>query len=537
MKEIIALQPDNKEIGKRKRVAAYARVSVDSDVTLHSVDAQISYYSRMIQKNPEWEYAGVYADRGISGTRIKKRDAFQELMDECRKGNVDIILCKSISRFARNTVDMLESIRHLKKLSVEVRFEREHLSSLSKDGEFMLTILASFAQEEVRSTSENYKWAIRKRFAEGTAPITLKRVLGYHFDDELKKYIVIPEEAEIVREMFQMYLDGMSCRRIAKILNERGIRSVNGNQFYYSSIYSMLHNPAYAGDILHQRCYIEDPITKKQKKNHGELPQYLMQDCHEAIIDRETYEKVLEEQKLRKFMYEERILGYEYDRKLNRYVIIPEEAEIVKLIFKMYADGVTQEKIAEEMNELGVKTLNGNNYNGSFIRKLIRKEVYGVGSEGQDVLKATGYHKNIPLRQIAKSEPIIDTETYARVKQELDRRIRARNKSVFGYRLIIETGKFEIVPEEAESVRLMFDMYINGYYFSAIAEELAVRHVKNLGGSYFEYHSLQRLIRNDFYFVDRSNDHEPIIDAKTYEKYKEERERREGLLKKWRKQK
>ena len=162
MKKVTAIEPKRHLLVPQKRVAAYARVSEDSDPMMRSVEAQISYYSKLIQSNPDWIYAGVYADKGISGTGIKHRRSFLEMMQACEEGRIDIILCKSISRFARNTVDLLNAIRRLKELGVEVQFEREHISSLSKEGEFMLTILASFAQEESRSISENVKWGMRK---------------------------------------------------------------------------------------------------------------------------------------------------------------------------------------------------------------------------------------------------------------------------------------------------------------------------------------------------------------------------------------
>ena len=172
MRKIIKIEPTEPVLPRRKRVAAYARVSMECERLMHSMSAQISYYSELIQKNPEWEYAGVYADNFISGTETKKRQEFQRMISDCEKGLIDIILCKSISRFARNTVDLLETIRHLKDIGVEVRFEKENINSLSGDGELMLTILASFAQEESRSLSENVKWGIRKRFEKGAFSIS-----------------------------------------------------------------------------------------------------------------------------------------------------------------------------------------------------------------------------------------------------------------------------------------------------------------------------------------------------------------------------
>lgn len=286
-------------VKRRKKVAAYARVSKDTERLMHSVSAQVSYYSSLIQANPEWEYAGVYADSGISGTGIKERDEFRRLVADCEAGRVDIVLTKSISRFARNTVDLLDTVRHLKDIGVEVRFEKEKISTFSTDGELMLTLLASFAQEESRSISENVKWGIRKRFQSGEIGAANKHILGYRYDEDEKKYVTIPEEAEIVRRMFQMFLEGMSYREIASRLNGDGYSTINGCDFAEASLRTMLHNEVYAGDIRRQKSFMENPLTKNKMKNDGQLPQYYMRDCHEAIIDRSTWAKAQEEIKRR----------------------------------------------------------------------------------------------------------------------------------------------------------------------------------------------------------------------------------------------
>ena len=295
MAEISRVEPKVQAPEKRKKVAAYARVSTDSDRQLHSVSAQVSYYSSLIQQNPEWEYAGVFADSGISGTGTAKRPEFLRMVEEAEAGNIDIILTKSISRFARNTVDLLETVRHLKEIGVEVRFEKERLHTFSGDGELMLSILASFAQEESRSISSNCKWGIRKRFRSGEAGTANKHILGYRYDEEKKQYVIIPEEAEIVRLMFQRYLEGKSLQAICDELNERGYRTVNGCRFQESSMANMLYNEVYAGDIRRQKSFIPDPISGEKVKNRGQLPQYYMEDCHEGILDRDTWNKVLEE--------------------------------------------------------------------------------------------------------------------------------------------------------------------------------------------------------------------------------------------------
>lgn len=275
-----------------KRVAAYARVSVPTERLLHSLDEQISYYSALIQKTPGWEYAGVFADRGVSGTQSATRDQFQKMLAACENGQIDIILTKSLSRFARNTVDTLETVRRLKAIGVEVRFEKENISTLDETGELMITLFASFAQEESRSISENCKWGIRKRFQNGTMGVANKHILGYRYDNDLQQYIIIPEEAEIVREMFSMFLQGDSLRTICDKLNARGYRTVLGNLFQEAAIAPLLQNEIYVGDLCRQKSYMEDPIAKKKVRNKGVLPKFYYEGCHEGILDRETWEKV-----------------------------------------------------------------------------------------------------------------------------------------------------------------------------------------------------------------------------------------------------
>ena len=295
MRKIVKIEAALPQLPKKKQVAAYARVSVETERLNHSLSAQISFYSALIQSNPEWEYVGVYADSFVSGTSTKHRTEFQRMIADAEHGKIDIILCKSISRFARNTVDLLETVRHLKELGVEVRFEKENIHSLSGDGELMLSVLASFAEEESRSISDNSKWGIRKRFQSGEIGTANKHILGYRYDENLQKYVIIPEEAAIVRRMFALYLEGVSLQKICDDLNESGYRTVHGCLFRETSLMIMIRNEVYAGDILRQKSFMADPITKNKVKNQGEFPKYYMPDTHEAIIDRETYAKVQEE--------------------------------------------------------------------------------------------------------------------------------------------------------------------------------------------------------------------------------------------------
>lgn len=292
MSEIIKIDVKKPLKVERKKVAAYARVSMETDRLEHSLSAQISYYSKVIQKNPDWIYAGVYSDNGISGTGTAKRHGFQEMIEAADAGKIDIILTKSISRFARNTVDLLNTVRHLKDIGVEVRFEKENIRSLSSDGELMLTVLASFAQEESRSISENVKWGLRKRIEEGR-PTFRPKILGYRWEGN--QLVVVPDEAKIVKRIYQNFLDGKSRLATERELAAENFRSVNGKTFHDSQIKAILTNITYTGNLLFQKKYIEDPISKKRRQNNGELPQYFLPDTHEAIIPMETFRYVQDE--------------------------------------------------------------------------------------------------------------------------------------------------------------------------------------------------------------------------------------------------
>ena len=271
-----------------KKVAAYARVSKDTEQLMHSLSAQVSYYSALIQKTPGWEYAGSYVDAGLTGTNMNGRPEFQRLIADCEAGKINIVLTKSISRFARNTVDLLSTVRHLKELGVEVRFEKEHINSLSSDGEVMLSILASFAQEESTSLSRNIKWTVQKKYQEGRVH-SHQKMLGYEWQGE--DMVIVPEEAEIVRYIFEQYISGQSTGQITKDLMEKGIKSVRGKPFPQASVVKILQNEQYTGCLLLQRSYNYSP--KKQKLNYGEMPMYRIDGHHPAIISQETFAEAM----------------------------------------------------------------------------------------------------------------------------------------------------------------------------------------------------------------------------------------------------
>ena len=289
--KITKIEPTIPSLPKRKRVAAYARVSMETDRLMHSLSAQVSYYSELIQRNPEWQYAGVYADSAVSGTGISNRQEFKRMIADCDKGLIDIVLVKSISRFARNTVDLLETVRHLKEIGVEVRFEKEHISSLSDGGELMLTLLASFAQEESRSISENCKWGIRKRYENGQP----KNCICYGYRVVDGKFEIVPEEAEIIRQIFDWYLAGDSCYIICKKLNDSGARSYYGKKFTGTVLSYILRQEKYTGNMLLQKFYTESHVSHKERRNNGELPMFLIHDSHPAIISQETFDAVQQE--------------------------------------------------------------------------------------------------------------------------------------------------------------------------------------------------------------------------------------------------
>jgi len=263
---------------ERKRVAAYSRVSDGKDAMLHSLSAQVSYYSAMIQRNPEWVYAGTYADEALTGTK-DARPEFQRLLADCRAGQIGMIITKSVSRFARNTVDTLETVRELRALNIDVFFEEQSIHTLGAEGELLLTLLASYAQEESYSCSENCKWRIRKQFAEGQP--TPCKVYGYTRD-----YEIIPEEAAVVRGIFADYLGGMGVLAISKKL------LAGGEKFSVNTLRQMLRNEKYAGNLLLQKTFTQDHLSKRRVKNIGQLPQYLVENNHEAIIDPATFEAV-----------------------------------------------------------------------------------------------------------------------------------------------------------------------------------------------------------------------------------------------------
>lgn len=275
---------------RAKNVAAYARVSSAKDSMRHSLAQQISYYSKYIRSHKGWLFCGVYADDAKTGTK-DSREQFQSLLRECRAGNIDIIITKSISRFARNTVTLLNTVRELKSLGVDVYFEEQNIHTQSAEGEVMLTILASYAQAESFSASENIKWRIRQSFAKGE-PICLSVMYGYDIIN--KQPVINPTEAKIIKEIFSRVIDGESLNQIALDLNSRGLKTKRGADWNAYRLSCMLRNEKYTGNSLLQKTYINNHLEKQKLKNDGCLMQYYAEGTHEAIIDKNTFEKAKE---------------------------------------------------------------------------------------------------------------------------------------------------------------------------------------------------------------------------------------------------
>lgn len=303
MKNVMII-PAKKQVGNiarqqeekpKLRVAAYCRVSTDTEEQATSYEAQIAHYTEYIQKNPEWEFAGVYADDGISGTNTKKRSEFNRMIEDCEAGNIDMIITKSISRFARNTLDCLKYIRQLKEKNIPVFFEKESINTMDAKGEVLITIMASLAQQESQSLSQNVKLGLQFRYQNGQVQVNHNHFLGYT-KDENGNLIIDPEQAEVVKRIYREYLEGYSMDKIAKGLEADGILTGAGKTRWWSStINKILRNEKYIGDALLQKTYTTDFLSKTRVKNNGIVPQYYVEGNHEAIIPKDIFLRVQEE--------------------------------------------------------------------------------------------------------------------------------------------------------------------------------------------------------------------------------------------------
>lgn len=279
-------------VRRQLRVAAYCRVSTEEEEQQSSYEAQCTYYTDKIMTNPEWTMAGIFADEGITGTSTKKRDDFNRMIRKCRQKKIDLILTKSISRFARNTLDSLKYIRALKELGIGIIFEKENINTLEMDTELIITFMSAFAQSESESISANVRWGKRQAMKEGKTSVNFKKLYGYFLDSEGNPQ-VDSDKAEVIRSIFNRYLQGASLRMIRQELEAAGIPNPAGSEKWgIDQIRNILSNEKYCGDVLMQKTFIQDCISKKVVKNTGQLPMYLIQNNHPAIVSREVYQAV-----------------------------------------------------------------------------------------------------------------------------------------------------------------------------------------------------------------------------------------------------
>ena len=300
-KEVIVIEPTQGKIDRRNsqkierlRVAAYCRVSTDSEEQLESYQSQLQYYKDLITNNPNWEFVGIYADPAVSGTQTKHREGFQRMINDALTGKIDLILTKSISRFARNTLDTLKYVRLLRERGVAIQFEKEGINTLNSQGEMLLAILSALAQAESESISQNVSLGLKMKMKRGEL-IGFSGCLGYDYDPTTKTLVINEEEAEIVRYIFKRYIEGAGCYVIAKELTRLGAKTKRGNtRWHESTVRGILKNEKYVGDVMSGKTFTVDPISKKRLQNLGEKEKYLVKDNHHGIIPREVFEKAQE---------------------------------------------------------------------------------------------------------------------------------------------------------------------------------------------------------------------------------------------------
>ena len=531
MRKISVVEQFPQNIPERIKVAAYARVSMDSDRLAHSLSTQVSYYSSLIQSNPQWEFAGIFADFGISGTGVKNRDEFNKMLKACEEGEIQLILTKSISRFARNTVDLLATVRHLKELGVEVRFEKENISTFSNDGELLLSLLAAFAEEESRSMGNNIKWAIRKGFEKGEPRHT--PAFGYRWGGEC--FVVDENEAIAVRKIFDDFLKDVPLRETARWLKKNGYKSSTTTFIRYA-----LQNIVYTGDLLLQRYYSETVLSRTVKVNDGVLPMYYVENSHEAIIDKETFEKV--QQKIKE--------NLDFNKEAHRivkpkcfsakikcgccganYVSTPRRGTITDVglveCWSCYKKVQSRKKLCQ---------------NGRISGKELRRiccEVMGTSEFDE-------YEFTQSVRQITLNIDgslifyFYDGRTATgstHFYNPSDKKHLDPHSKIYGYNWTV--NGYEINEPEAETVRMVYNYYNSGMTISDISRRMEVVGYKSKRGS-FSRKFILYLLKNPFYIGTRIfpasysgtgkeeivvDDHEAIVSCEDYEKARERREK------------
>ena len=498
---------------QRKKVAAYARVSLESEKLAHSLSAQVSYYSELIQSNPEWEYVGVYADSFISGTGTAKRAELQRLIADCEAGRVDIVLTKSISRFARNTVDLLEIIRHLKALGISVRFEKENIDSLTADGELMLSILAGFAEEESKSISSNIKWAIQKKYERGEQWHTA--AFGYRWNGET--FIVQEDEAVVVRRIFDDFLNDVPIRRIQKWVNENGFPGMSNVGITY-----MLQNEVYKGDVILQKYFTPNPLDHQSKRNEGELPRYYVENNHEPIVSREVWQAVQDKiQEAREYnptvhrmvkpsCFSGKIIccrcGYNYTKgltKTNRTEGLTESWVCFGKIKHKKAFCPSLSIRGDRLREAAAQAMGMEEFDDRAFTERVDKIVTTEG-EALEFHFYDGAVKEVPIMLFRPDHSAS----------------RGAHLPFPGYTWT-QAG-YIVIPEEAEMVRMVFRLYAEGMKITYIRKEVEAAGYASFRGK-VSHRFITRMLDDERYSGRRTvngevieNDHEAIIDPELY---------------------
>ncbi len=392
-------------IDKKIRVAAYCRVSTDAEEQLNSFENQVEYYTTYIEKNPSYVMAGIYADEGISGTNTKKRAEFNRMIEDCEARKIDLVITKSISRFARNTQDCLQYSRRLKSLGIGIIFEKEGINTLDASGELLFTILSSLAQDESRNISENSKWGIRSKFQKGIPHINTSKFMGYNKGKD-GRLVIDEKQAELVRRIYREFLEGFNPSVIAAELNEEKVPGVSGKpKWLKTTIEGMLQNEKYKGDALLQKTYTADFLTKRQVKNKGEIPQYYVEDSHPAIIDDDQWEAVqLEFERREKFKEEHGLKHYGYGKNMRPFStkIICSHCGSIYGVKTWRSRGVQYWECNKRFKESGVIGCRGKNIQNTAIEKgfiIAWNEIVKTRSKRMKEWKEAGENILVTLRK------------------------------------------------------------------------------------------------------------------------------------------
>ena len=462
---------------KIKRVCAYARVSTDTEEQLTSYSSQISYYTEKIKSNPDWEFVGIYADEGISGTQAKNRTEFLRMIEDAKKGKIDIVIAKSISRFARNTVDTLNYVRLLREYNVNVYFEKENINTLDMDSEMFLTFYSAFAQAESESISMNIKLGYKAKMKRGEA-CGKADCYGFDWNKETQELEINEEQAEVVRMIFNWYINGKGVFIISKELNELGIKTAKGRKWTHTTVRGLINNEKYVGDLKSQKYFVENPITHKTRVNRGEKDIYVVKNHHDPIITREVWEKACELTEKRKrpmkdgkptdytkyslrYPFSSKIVcgycGAIFSRKMGR-----ARQDGTKATYwscqrkqnsrfdcddsKFIRENVLEEMFVELYNKLNEERTTNNINLFNAIKKMIEEQGYE-----KDLKKLQEENEKLNGRLSSlvdmKLDKIIDNDTYVSKEKELLTKIDEVNKKIKNY-------NNEIINKEKQEKRL-----------------------------------------------------------------------------------